>query len=151
MFEIVDEIPALNKVVKLKLGKETKDALREKFPEILPIGEQNPIIVFHLRKGVNFQDGHEFDAGDVKFTYAAIMDPKNLSPRTPDFEPIKTVEVVDPYRVKIIYKRLYSPAINAWTMGILPEHLLNDAAMDREKRDRGLSGPYCFGCRGPTG
>ena len=122
-----------------ELGKETKDALREKFPEILPIGEHNPIIVFHLRKGVNFQDGHEFDAGDVKFTYAAIMDPKNLSPRTPDFEPIKTLEIVDPYRVKIVYKRLYSPAINAWTMGILPEHLLNDAAMDREKRDRGLS------------
>ncbi len=122
-----------------ELGKETKDALSEKFPEILPIGEHNPMIVFYLRKGVNFQDGHEFDAGDVKFTYEAIMDPKNLSPRTPDFEPIKAVEVVDPYTVKIIYKRLYSPAINAWAMGILPEHLLNDAAMDREKRDRDLS------------
>ncbi len=121
------------------LGKEAENALREKFSDILPVGEHNPTIVFHLRQGVNFHDGHEFDAGDVKFTYEAIMNPKNLSPRTPDFEPIKTVEVVDPYRVKIIYKRLYSPAINAWTMGILPEHLLNDAAMDREKRDRGLS------------
>jgi ABC-type transport system substrate-binding protein len=122
-----------------ELGKETKDALREKFPEILPVGEHNPTIVFHLRKGVNFQDGHEFDAGDVKFTYEAIMNPKNLSPRTPAFEPIKTVEILDPYRVKIIYKRLYSPAINAWTMGILPEHLLNDAELTREKKERGLS------------
>jgi ABC-type transport system substrate-binding protein len=122
-----------------ELEKETEEALREKFPEILPIGEHNPTIVFYLRKGVNFQDGHEFDAGDVKFTYEAIMNPKNLSPRTPDFEPIKTVEIVDPYQVKIIYKRLYSPAINAWTMGILPEHLLNDAALTREKQARGLS------------
>ncbi len=122
-----------------ELGKETEAALRVKFPEILPIGEHNPTIVFHLRKGVNFQDGHEFDARDVKFTYEAIMNPKNLSPRTPDFEPIKTVDILDPYTVKIIYKRLYSPAINAWTMGILPEHLLNDAAMTREKQDRGLS------------
>lgn len=121
------------------LAKETVDALRKKYPDILPIGEHNPTIVFQLRKGVKFQDGHEFDAGDVKFTYEAIMDPKNLSPRTPDFEPIKTVEIVDPHTVKIIYKRLYSPAINAWTMGILPEHLLNDAALTREKQDRGLS------------
>ena len=122
-----------------ELGKEAEQALRKKFPEILPVGEHNPTIVFHLRQGVNFQDGHEFDAGDVKFTYEAIMNPSNLSPRTPDFEPIKTVEVIDPYQVKIVYKRLYSPAINAWTMGILPEHLLNDAAMAREKGDRGLS------------
>ena len=122
-----------------ELTKETEKTLREKFPEILPIGEHNPTIVFHLRKGVKFQDGHEFDAGDVKFTYEAIMNPKNLSPRTPDFEPIKTVEIIDLYTVKIIYKRLYSPAINAWTMGILPEHLLNDASLNREKQERGLS------------
>ena len=122
-----------------ELSKETEEALRAKFPEILPVGEHNPTIVFHLRKGVNFQDGHEFDAGDVKFTYEAIMNPKNLSPRTPDFEPIKTVEIVDLYTVKIIYKRLYSPAINAWTMGILPEHLLNDASLTREKQERSLS------------
>ncbi len=121
------------------LDIEAGQALRAKYPDILPVGEHNPTILFQLRKGVMFQDGHEFDAGDVKFTYEAIMNPKNLSPRTPDFEPIKTVEIVDPHTVKIIYKRLYSPAINAWTMGILPEHLLNDAALTREKQERGLS------------
>jgi ABC-type transport system substrate-binding protein len=122
-----------------ELSKEHDKLLRAKFPEILPVGEHNPIIVFHLRQGVKFHDGHEFDAGDVKFTYEAIMNPDNLSPRTPDFEPIKTVEIVDRYTVKIIYKRLYSPAINAWTMGILPEHLLNQEALARERQERGLS------------
>jgi ABC-type transport system substrate-binding protein len=121
------------------VSKEWEEPLRAKFPEILPVGEHNPTIVFHLRQGVKFHDGHVFDAGDVKFTYEAIMNPRNLSPRTPDFEPIKTVEIVDPYTVKIIYKRLYSPAINAWTMGILPEHLLNEEALTGEKRERGLS------------
>ncbi|HBP89820.1 MAG TPA: peptide ABC transporter substrate-binding protein, partial [Nitrospiraceae bacterium] len=119
--------------------KELEEPLRNKFREILPVGEHNPTILFHLRQGVRFHDGHEFDAGDVKFTYEAIMDPKNLSPRTPDFEPIKMVEVVDLYTIKIIYKRLYSPAINAWTMGMLPEHLLNKEALTREKQERGLS------------
>lgn len=122
-----------------EVPKELEAPLQKKFPEIFPVGEHNPTIVFHLRRGVKFHDGHLFDAGDVKFTYQAIMNPKNLSPRTPDFEPIKTVEIVDPYTVKIIYKRLYSPAINAWTMGILPEHLLNDEALTREKQGHALS------------
>lgn len=113
--------------------------IQPQFPELLPVFEHNPVILFHLRKGVYFHDGHEFDAGDVKFTYEAIMNPKNLSPRTSDFEPIKDVEIVDPYTVRIVYKRLFSPAINAWTMGILPEHLLNDEALNREMARRGLS------------
>jgi ABC-type transport system substrate-binding protein len=59
--------------------------------EILPAVEHNPVIVFHLRPDVRFHDGHLFDAGDVKFTYEAIMDPRNLSPRLADYEPVKTV------------------------------------------------------------
>ncbi|MDM8564476.1 ABC transporter substrate-binding protein [Candidatus Halobeggiatoa sp. HSG11] len=107
--------------------------------EILPIFEHNPIILFNLREGVYFQDGHEFDAGDVKFTYEAIMEPKNISPRTSDFEPIKHLKIVGKYTVKVVYKRLFSPAINAWSMGILPEHLLNKAALQKEMDERNLS------------
>jgi len=100
--------------------------------EILPATEHNPIIVFKLRPNVKFHDGHIFDANDVKFTYEAIMNPKNLSPRISDYEPVKEVEVVDSLTVRIIYKRLYSPAIGTWSMGILPEHLLNDEALRAE-------------------
>jgi ABC-type transport system substrate-binding protein len=100
--------------------------------ELLPATEQNPIIEFNLRKGVTFHDGHIFEAQDVKFTYDAIMNPKNLSPRIADYEPVKEVQVVDPLTVRIVYKRLYSPAIGTWAMGILPEHLLNAEALRKE-------------------
>ena len=100
--------------------------------ELLPATEHNPVIVFNLRENVQFHDGHIFDAGDVKFTYDAIMDPKNLSPRIADYEPVKKVEVIDPLTVRIVYKRLYSPAIGTWGMGILPEHLLNAQALKAE-------------------
>ena len=132
------------------VGKEYIQGLRpEKFIEgpekavrmyarrVLPPAEHNPVIVFRLREGVRFQDGHEFDAGDVKFTYESIMDPRNLSPRTADYEPVKTVEVLDRRTVRIVYKRLYSPAFGTWGMGILPEHLLNRKALEREARERG--------------
>jgi ABC-type transport system substrate-binding protein len=100
--------------------------------ELLPVTEHNPVIVFNLRENVKFHDGHIFDAHDVKFTYEAIMDPRNLSPRIADYEPVKKVEVIDPLTVRIVYKRLYSPAIGTWSMGILPEHLLNSEALKKE-------------------
>jgi ABC-type transport system substrate-binding protein len=100
--------------------------------EILPATEHNPVIIFYLRPNVRFHDGHLFEARDVKFTYEAIMDSKNLSPRISDFEPVKEVEVVDPLTVRIIYKRLYSPALSTWGIGIVPGHLLNDEALKNE-------------------
>ena len=100
--------------------------------DILPPFRHNPVLIFHLRPNIRFHDGHIFDAGDVKFTYESIMDPKNLSPRIADYEPVKSVEVVDPLTVRIVYKRLYSPALGTWSIGILPEHLLNREALKKE-------------------
>ncbi|MBI5428434.1 MAG: peptide ABC transporter substrate-binding protein, partial [Nitrospinae bacterium] len=110
-------------------------ALEPHFTEILQVEEHNPVIIFDLRQGVRFHDGHEFDAKDVLFTYRAIMDPRNASPRTSDYEPVKSAEILGPYRIKFAYKRLFSPAINSWFMGILPEHLLNDEALKKEAEE----------------
>ena len=120
-------------------GHVPADAERRLMRERLPVLEHNPVIVFHLRDDVEFHDGHPFTAEDVKFTYDAIMDPKNLSPRTADFEPIKSVEILDPLTVRVTYKRLFSPAVNVWTIGILPAHLLNARALSREADETGLS------------
>ena len=105
---------------------------RERAAELVPPTEHNPVVLFRLRKGILFHDGHEFDSGDVKFTYEAIMAPENLSPRVPDFEPVKAVEPLSRYAVKITYKRLFEPGFGSWTMGILPEHLLNRDALRAE-------------------
>jgi ABC-type transport system substrate-binding protein len=127
----------------LQLGK---DKLTAYTRELLPATEHNPILKFFLRPGVRFHDGHIFDAEDVKFTYESIMNPKNLSPRISDYEPVKQVTVIDPLTIKIIYKRLYSPAIGTWGMGILPEHLLNQQALKTEAMRRGKD-PDSFSMR----
>ena len=93
--------------------------------ERLQPAEANPVIVFTLRRGVHFHDGHEFDSRDVRFTFETIMDPRNLSPRVPDFEPVKSVETPDRFTVRVTYKRLFQPGFESWGMGVLPEHLLN--------------------------
>jgi ABC-type transport system substrate-binding protein len=106
--------------------------------EFLPAIEQNPVIVFHLRPGVLFHDGHPVTAEDVRFTYEAIMNPRNLSPRIADYEPVKAVEVVDPLTVRIVYKYLYSPGLGTWGMGLLPKHLLDAKALRQEALRRGM-------------
>ncbi len=106
--------------------------LKARAAEMLPAVEHNPIILFQLRQGVRFHDGHEFDSKDVKFTYETIMDPRNLSPRVPDFEPIRSVDPVGPHAVRVTYKRLFQPGFESWGMGILPEHLLNREALRAE-------------------
>jgi ABC-type transport system substrate-binding protein len=112
-----------------RLGKERLAVYAAK---LLPPTEHNPVLMFYLRAGVKFHDGHLLDANDVKFTYESIMNPKNLSPRIADYEPVKAVTVIDPLTVQIVYKRLYSPAIGTWAMGILPEHLLNSQSLKKE-------------------
>ena len=114
--------------------------------KFLPPTTHNPVIIFYLRKNVLFHDGHPFDASDVKFTYDAIMDPKNISPRVSDFEPVKEVKVIDKYTVKVVYKRLYSPALASWTIGILPEHLLNKKMLEEEAKRLGRD-PKSFSIR----
>ncbi len=111
--------------------------LAAKARELLPPTAHNPIIEFYLRPGIKFHDGHELTARDVKFTYEAIVNPKNLSPRIPDYEPVQRVEVIDAHTVRIVYKRLYSPAFGTWSMGILPAHLLDAQALAKEAAEQG--------------
>jgi ABC-type transport system substrate-binding protein len=100
--------------------------------ELLLPAEHNPVIRFRLRRGIRFHDGREFTSKDVKFTYETIMDPRNLSPRVSDFEPVKSVEPEGSYAVRVTYKRLFEPGFGSWGMGILPEHLLNREALRAE-------------------
>ena len=108
--------------------------------------EENPVIIFRLRRGVRFHDGRELTATDVRVTYETIMNPRSLSPRVPDFEPIKTVETPDPYTVRVTYKELFQPGFESWAMGILPAHLVSREALAAEARAAGKD-PAAFSVR----
>lgn len=133
-----------------------QEKARQYAAELMPSIEHNPTILFHLRPGVKFHDGHPLDATDVKFTFEALMEPKNLSPRMSDYEPVKQIEILDPLTLKVIYKRLHSPALSSWEIGILPEHLLNAKALSKEAIGQGKD-PVTFSlrdsklCRQPCG
>ena len=68
-------------------------------------------LTFHLRRNVRWHDGHPFTADDVKFTYEAMINPKTPTGYRDDFLQVKSLEVVDPYTVRITYPRPHARAL----------------------------------------
>lgn len=101
-------------------------------------------VMFHLRKGVRWQDGALFTARDVKFTYEKLVDPATPTPYGGDFEKVKSLTILDDYTVEVIYKEPFSPGLASWTIGIVPQHLLNkeDFTKTGFSRNPVGTGPY---------
>ncbi len=101
-------------------------------------------IIFHLRKGVKWQDGKEFTSADVLFTYNTVIDPKVPTPYSSNYGPVQKVEAPGLYTVRVYYKKPFAPALESWGMGIMPKHILEgkDLTDERFSRHPVGTGPY---------
>src|SRR5688500_1674182 len=63
---------------------------------------------FKLRKDVLFHDGTKVDAAAVKFSLDRLMDPATKSGMRTFYEPVHSVEVVDPSTVQVRLKQPYA-------------------------------------------
>jgi peptide/nickel transport system substrate-binding protein len=61
-------------------------------------------ITWKLKPGLKWSDGSPFSADDVVFTYQYCSDPATACTNQANYEPIATVEAVDPNTVKITWK-----------------------------------------------
>jgi peptide/nickel transport system substrate-binding protein len=102
------------------------------------------VIVFHLRRGVKWHDGAEFTAEDVVFSYQTVVDPEVPTPYASYFDLVESVEAVDPYTVRVTYKKPFAPALEYWGMGIIPKHILEGKDITKEEYNRNPigTGPY---------
>lgn len=109
--------------------------------DVSPDGLQ---IVFNLRKGVLWHDEVEFTADDVIFTYDTVISPKVPTPYSSIYGPVQAVERVDKYTVRVAYKEPFAPALESWSMGILPKHILEGKDISSEYSNRNPigTGPY---------
>lgn len=110
------------------------------------ISKDGKEIIFYLRKNIKWHDGKEFTADDVIFTYKAITDPKNPTPYSSNYGPVKEVKAVDKYTVKVSYEKPFAPALESWGMGIIPKHLLEGRELFNSSFNRNPigTGPYKF-------
>lgn len=57
-----------------------------------------------LRDDVVFHNGEPFDAETVKYNFERVTNPEQKSPQMGNFEPFEAVEIISPYKLRIITK-----------------------------------------------
>jgi peptide/nickel transport system substrate-binding protein len=61
--------------------------------------------VFHLKSGVQFHDGSEFDAAAAKYSLERILAPGSTNPQKARLQAIRAVEALDPLTLRVLLSR----------------------------------------------
>ena len=86
----------------------------------------NKTLIFKLKKNIKWSDGKDFTVDDVVFTYKLITSPKIYTPYSDEFRYVKSVEKLDNFTIKVIYKKPYFKSLNTWMTSIVPKHILKN-------------------------
>ncbi|MDD2716650.1 MAG: peptide-binding protein [Candidatus Wallbacteria bacterium] len=121
-------------------------ALRGDLAESWEVSADGMNISFRLRKGVKWHDGVEFTAEDVKFTYQKMIDPKVDAPFRSRFVIIDSIEIIDPYDLRVHYGKPFSPGLERWVFPIIPKHILENEDFNSSSFNQKPigTGPYRF-------
>jgi len=102
-------LTATNHIVEHIYGRlVTIDATLSPKPDLAEswtISPDGMVYTFKLRQGVKFHNGQPFVAGDVKYSYERVLDPKTKSTSTAGLSSIGTIETPDDGTVKITLKK----------------------------------------------
>lgn len=101
-------------------------------------------IIFHLKKDVFWHDGKEFTSEDVVFTYQTITSPAIATPHASNFGSVKDVRAIDVYTVRVLYSEPFGSALESWSIGIIPKHIIKNKDISDNSFDRNPigTGPY---------
>ena len=113
------------------------------------IAKDGMSFVFKLKENIKWHDGRPLSVEDVKFSFDAIMHPKNkyrTAHLMPYYENIKEVKILDKKTIRFVVKRKYfnNFAVVA-SMTIVPKHIYeNPTKAQKKKLSKTLvgTGPY---------
>lgn len=85
------------------------------------------VITFTLRDDVNWHDGEDFDADDVRFTLEQMRSlPFTSTALLADLRRIAAIAIPDRHTVVLSLTERYAPLLAELTLPMLPAHLLQD-------------------------
>ena len=117
-------ISVANLILNSLLGYDGDYELYGDLAERWDVSDDGLTLTFHLREGVKWQDGAPFTADDVMYTYERLIDPDTPTPYSEAYKQVKSAEVIDPFTFHVTYDKPYCPALESWTLAIVPKHLL---------------------------
>lgn len=110
------------------------------------ISDDELTYTFTIREGVQFHNGREMTAEDVKYTIDRIMDPETNSPRQTVYAAVESVEAPDDTTVVIQLSEPFAPLILALSdisAGIVPQEEVEAAGGTLDENPVG-TGPFRF-------
>jgi peptide/nickel transport system substrate-binding protein len=87
-------------------------------------------LTYHLRRGVRWQDGVPLTSRDVKFSWSAIVNPRNDVLEQTGYSLVKSVDTPDDATVVFHMKQPFAPAVDTLfaesdaPYAVVPEHIL---------------------------
>ena len=104
------------------------------------------VYTFHLRPGIKFQDGTDFNADAVKVNILRVMNPDNHLKRQSMLTMVDHVVVRDPLTVEVHLKQPFGALVN--TMAHPATFMISPAAIEKWGKDIGRhpvgTGPFLF-------
>jgi len=145
--QMVDNVPTANAVMHIHETLTTWDKdmnivgkLAEKW-EVAPDGKT---WTFHLRKGIKFHDGADFNADAVKKSFERILDPATGSPRRSILSMIVEMNILDPYTIQLVTAEPFGPFLSQ--LATYNASILSPKAIDTYGKDYGThpagTGPF---------
>lgn len=146
-----------DRLVEIKTDKNGNHEVVPSLAEKWDVSSDGLTYTFYLRKGVHFHNGEELKADDVLFTIEKMMDPKEATVNSSQFERIsgaldklngkadrvKGVKVIDDYTIELKLDKPYKPFLASLTGA--PASIFNRKAVEEGKDKFGFDAKYTVG------
>jgi peptide/nickel transport system substrate-binding protein len=108
------------------------------------VSDDGKVYTFHLRDGIKFHDGTEFNAEAVKYNLERYQEEDSV--RSTEVEPIESVEAVDEYTVRVTLSEPFAPFLAVLTdrAGIMASPKAIEENNGRISKDPVGTGPFKF-------
>jgi peptide/nickel transport system substrate-binding protein len=117
-------------LVRIDASGQLEPDLAERVPTTAngDISRDGRTIVYHLRHGVRWHDGHPFTAADIVATFRAVMNPRNPVPTRLGFDRVVDIRALDAATLRVRLNAQFAPFLTYFfeteNYPILPAHLL---------------------------
>jgi peptide/nickel transport system substrate-binding protein len=122
--------------IDLKTGK-----MKPELASSWEFSEDLTSITYYLKKDVTWWDGSPVTAEDILYTFEKMKDPATRYPYIASLRFIKDVEVLDPYRIKFTFHKVYADILTDSDIMAVPKHIYEKMGPNFGEMPVG-NGPY---------